>query len=266
MPRVRPGRLAAERDRAADWGMSPFHYPRVGFALCTASALVALDASNTAAQPAASAAPPAAYSVGSAFDVDRGRLVIFGGFVRGTYAGNTWEWDGRAWTLMTSEGPSARNSPAMVYDAARRQVVMFGGDTRTTGALGDTWVYDGEKFVDGVYKVACAACGEVVFSADVCPRCHAPGGLERALRTPNRWPVPSACPSCDDDQVRYVAFVPARVVYEDKRADKARTSTELHEDGFHGYRTDCRDCGTVAALVDACPLCDAPAPLRARPG
>ena len=122
-----------------------------------------------------------------------------------------------------------------------------------------TWVYDGEKFVDGVYEVACAACKEMVFAADVCPRCHAPGGLARALATPNRWPVPAACPSCDDEQLRYVAFVPARVVYEGKRAEKARSSTELHEDGFHGYRADCRDCGTVAELTDACPLCDAPA-------
>jgi hypothetical protein len=129
-----------------------------------------------------------------------------------------------------------------------------------------TWVYDGEKFVDGVYEVACAACGQVVFAADVCPRCHAPGGLARALATPNRWPVPAACPSCDDEQVRYVAFVPARVLYEGKRAEKARTTTELHEDGFHAFRADCRDCGTVAEQIDACPLCDAPAPLRARPG
>ena len=65
---------------------------------------------------------------------------------------------------------------------------------------------------------------------------------------------------------REVAFVPTRVVYEGKRADPARTSTELHEDGFHGFRADCRDCGTVAERTDACPLCDAPGPLRARPG
>jgi hypothetical protein len=88
----------------------------------------------------------------------------------------------------------------------------------------------------------------------------------RALGTPNRWPVPPACPSCDDEQLRYVAFVPARIVYEGKRADKARTMTELYDDGFHGYRADCRDCGTVAERLDACPLCESPAPLRTRPG
>jgi hypothetical protein len=129
-----------------------------------------------------------------------------------------------------------------------------------------SWVFDGEKFVDGVYEVACAACKQVIFEADVCPRCHAPGGLARALATLNRWPVPSACPSCEGEEIGYVAFVPARVEYEGKRAEKPRTSTELHEPGFHGARVDCRTCGTVAAKTDACPLCEAPAPLRPRPG
>jgi hypothetical protein len=129
-----------------------------------------------------------------------------------------------------------------------------------------SWVYDGEKFVDGVYEVACADCRQVVFTADVCPRCHAPGGLDQALHTPNRWPVPASCPSCDEEEVRYIALLPAQVVYEGQRADKARASVELHEDGFHGYRVDCRGCGTVAERTDSCPLCDAPAPLRPRPG
>ena len=129
-----------------------------------------------------------------------------------------------------------------------------------------TWIYDGEKFVDGVYQVACAGCQQVLFAADVCPRCHAPGGLDKALGTPNRWPVPVACPSCDEEQVRYVAMLPARVIYEGQRADKARPTVEAHEDGFHGYRVDCTDCGTVAERADGCPLCDAPAPLRVRPG
>ena len=90
----------------------------------------------------AQATPPAVYSVGAAYDTDRGRLVVFGGYI-GRYIGDTWEWDGSAWTLVTSTGPMPRNSPAVAYDEARHQIVMFGGDTRDTGALGDTWVYDG---------------------------------------------------------------------------------------------------------------------------
>jgi len=129
-----------------------------------------------------------------------------------------------------------------------------------------TWAYDGEKFVDGVYEVACTDCSQIAFAADVCPRCHAAGGLAQALATPNGWPVPAACPSCDGEELRYVAFLPARVTYEGQRADSPRSFTELHDPGFHGQRVDCRDCGPVAALTNACPLCAAPAPLRARPG
>ncbi len=129
-----------------------------------------------------------------------------------------------------------------------------------------TWVYDGEKFIDGVFEVHCADCKQLVFAAQVCPRCHAPDALTTALETPNQWPVPTQCPSCDGEELRYIAMLPARVLYEGKRAEKARSSTELHEPGFHGYRVDCRACGTVAELREQCPLCSAPAPLRVRPG
>lgn len=132
-----------------------------------------------------------------------------------------------------------------------------------------TWAYDGEKFVDGVYDVSCAACGAHLFSADVCPRCHAPGGLARALETPNGLPVPPACADadCGGEEIRYEAFVPARVSYEQGRADKARSATEPHDDGFHGVRATCRACGAIALQrADGCPLCEAPGPLRVRPG
>lgn len=129
-----------------------------------------------------------------------------------------------------------------------------------------TWIYDGEKFVDGVYEVRCGQCDATIFEADVCPRCHAPGGLARALETPNDWTVPRACPSCAEEEVRYVAFVPARVAFEGRRAEKARGLSEPHEDGFHGARVDCTACGTVAVRADVCPLCGGPGPLRTRPG
>jgi hypothetical protein len=138
---------------------------------------------------------------------------------------------------------------------------LMGGEP--VGAI--TWAYDGEKFVDGVFEVTCADCQHGLFSADVCPRCNAVGGLPAVLAAANRWSVPAACPSCAGDEVHYVAMVPARVLYQGKRADRARTTTEILDPGFHGYRVDCEDCGTVAELTDSCPLCQAPAPLRPRP-
>lgn len=139
---------------------------------------------------------------------------------------------------------------------------LLGGEP--VGSL--TWIYDGEKFVDGVYEIACADCKKILLANQDCPRCHAPGALPEILQTTNRFAVPAACPSCGAEEVRYVAMVPARVVYAGKRAEKARTSTELHEPGFHGYRVDCVDCGTVAELTDRCALCARPGPLRERPG
>lgn len=127
------------------------------------------------------------------------------------------------------------------------------------------WVYDGEKFLDGIYEIACAGCGQVVFTSPDCPRCHAAGALAEALATENRYPVPDACPDCGDSEVRYIAFLPAKTTYEGKRADKAKTSVEMHDPGFHGYRVDCKVCGTVAELEGACPLCGAAGPIRARP-
>lgn len=140
-------------------------------------------------------------------------------------------------------------------------VPIMGGDP--IGRV--TWVYDGEKFVDGVYQVSCLDCRAELFSAADCPRCHREGGLAIALAEENRWPVPERCAQCEGEELRYIGFFPAQVRYEGKRGDKARTTTELHEPGFHGYRVDCKRCGTLAELVTECPLCAAPGPLRERP-
>jgi hypothetical protein len=139
---------------------------------------------------------------------------------------------------------------------------LLGGEP--VGSL--TWVYDGEKFVDGVFEVRCTGCGAEVFSASVCPRCNVEGGLALALAANNRFPAPAACHSCDAEEVRLTAMVPAQVTYEGRRAAKPRTSVEFYDPGFHGVRVDCRDCGPIAERRDRCPLCDAAGPLRSRPG
>jgi hypothetical protein len=164
--------------------------------------------------------------------------------------------------LLARGCPRCPGQPLQFRTYVDGRLPLLGGEP--VGSL--TWVYDGERFVDGVFEVRCTACNDVVFSAADCPRCHAPDALAGILARENGWPVPSACPRCDGEEVRYTAFVPARVVYHGKRADKARTSTELYDPGFHGYRVDCRDCGPVAELTARCPLCSAPAPLRPRPG
>lgn len=90
--------------------------------------------------------PLAAYSAGAAYDAAHHGLVVFGGFSSGRYLGETWDWDGSAWTKSATPGPSARNSPALVYDAKRGRVLMFGGDARPAGDLGDMWERIGDQW------------------------------------------------------------------------------------------------------------------------
>ncbi len=163
---------------------------------------------------------------------------------------------------LIARGCDTCGSHRLVFDMMVDGLIpLMGGEP--VGKL--KWAYDGEAFCDGVFEVCCADCKARLFREECCTRCHAEGGLERALSTPNAYPVPLACPKCRGEEVRYIAFLPARTLYEGKRVDKAKTDVDIHDDGFHGYRVDCKVCATVSELRDRCPLCDAAGPLRERP-
>src|SRR5436309_627295 len=55
-----------------------------------------------------------------------------------------WSWDGAAWTLLSSNGPSARSAASRAYDSARDRLVLFGGAAVSTGSpnLSETWRWD----------------------------------------------------------------------------------------------------------------------------
>jgi hypothetical protein len=84
----------------------------------------------------------------AAFDVGRGRMVLFGGYVVDFpalgYFTDTWDWDGTNWTLRTFVlppfGPAGRQTHMMAFDPVRGRTVLFGG-ANTTGDLNDTWEY-----------------------------------------------------------------------------------------------------------------------------
>jgi hypothetical protein len=59
-----------------------------------------------------------------AFDPIRGVGVLFGGSNGET---DTWEWNGSAWALKTTIGPSARYGHAMAFDPVIGAIVLFGG-------------------------------------------------------------------------------------------------------------------------------------------
>ncbi len=77
-------------------------------------------------------------------DPVRGRHILFGGSPGdGTVLGDTWSWDGTAWTLLDPPvSPAARWRHAAAWDAVRQRLVLFGGATET-GATAETWEFDG---------------------------------------------------------------------------------------------------------------------------
>jgi hypothetical protein len=67
-------------------------------------------------------------------------VVLFGGVDSNwVHNGETWEWDGSAWTLRAASGPGPRAWHALAYDSARGVTVLFGG----SGGGDDTWEWDG---------------------------------------------------------------------------------------------------------------------------
>jgi hypothetical protein len=93
--------------------------------------------------------PVARAEAAMAYDSARDRLVLFGGYTitdsGRVRLGDTWEWDGRDWERVSTNGPRARNSAAMTYDPDRRRVVLFGGSTGR--ASNELWEWDGTAWL-----------------------------------------------------------------------------------------------------------------------
>lgn len=93
--------------------------------------------------------PPARRQHAMAYDVKRKRVVMFGGNANAGAASDclnclsdTWEWDGAAWTkITTATTPTAVAGARLAYDYSIGKLVMFGG---TNGnSVNTTWTYDG---------------------------------------------------------------------------------------------------------------------------
>lgn len=89
--------------------------------------------------------PPPRDAHRMATDLATHRVVMFGGWNGSVYLGDTWEYDGLAWTGKALPGPRARALHGLAYDEARGVTLLFGGvfAPGQSGYLGDTWQYAG---------------------------------------------------------------------------------------------------------------------------
>ncbi|MBL8752033.1 MAG: hypothetical protein JNK15_01925 [Planctomycetes bacterium] len=74
----------------------------------------------------------------------QGNVFLFGGeTVVGGLLGDTWRWDGTAWSQVSSPTtPSPRAGAAVAYDSVADRAVLFSG----TSLLADTWTFDGQQW------------------------------------------------------------------------------------------------------------------------
>lgn len=92
------------------------------------------------------------------YDSHRKKVTLFGGADAAQVRSDTWEWDGSCWNRANSnetEGPGPRAFAALAYDSARKRAVLFGGNRVLFGKtvednklLGDTWEWDGQKWLE----------------------------------------------------------------------------------------------------------------------
>jgi Galactose oxidase, central domain len=82
-----------------------------------------------------------------AYDRNRNRLVLFGGFTASGPSGETWEWDGQEWTQVSETGPQERTLHAMAFDSSKNVVTLFGGQLeQEQTVLNDTWEWNGQDW------------------------------------------------------------------------------------------------------------------------
>jgi formylglycine-generating enzyme required for sulfatase activity len=69
-----------------------------------------------------------------------GRAVLHGGAdsAYATNYGDSWAWDGAAWTQLSGTSPAGRHGAASAFDAQKGQTVLWGGRA-ATGFFADTW-------------------------------------------------------------------------------------------------------------------------------
>lgn len=155
-------------------------------------------------------------------------------------------------TILVDRGcPSCTSKRLLIESLVTESVPLLGGEVYGS----PTWSYKGEHLVDGTFRIACEECAHEIYAATACPRCTSAGGVARALETMNAFMLPTRCTQCGSERMTAAAIVPARVVYEGKRAQKARTDTTPDDEGFHALEVSCKSCRATTRATGACVLC-----------
>lgn len=169
--------------------------------------------------------------------------------------------DEKSFEAIVSAGcPACQSAKVEIKSFIDRRVLLMLADPTDAGR----WVHDGEKFVDGAYVITCAGCATVLFESPDCPRCHAEGGLAKALGETSRMPIPKRCAACNELELIALALCPASARYGTGETPKPKALAEYGEPGHHMVAYACESCD-AAVVTQKCPLCDAPGPLRVRP-
>jgi Zn ribbon nucleic-acid-binding protein len=157
-----------------------------------------------------------------------------------------------AFTVLVDAGcPDCPGKRLAVEALVAQRLALLGGEPY--GA--PSWAYKGEDLVRGTYRISCEGCKRELFTATACPQCDAPDGVEKALTSENAFLLPRECATCGSEQLVAISLLPALVVYEGKRANKARARAGPDDPGFHAVRIECARCHGVVQPRTPCPLC-----------
>lgn len=99
--------------------------------------------------------PPDRQFSSIAFDAQRNRTLIFGGYGLQQFYKELWSWDGSKWTRLAKDkkSPTNRSLASMFYDPRSQRVVLFGGIGRNSISnpverFGDMWTWDGNAWTE----------------------------------------------------------------------------------------------------------------------
>jgi hypothetical protein len=79
------------------------------------------------------------------YDIDNGRVLMFGGSGDRGPLRDLVAWDGSKWELLSADGPGPRDGALFVYDRHRGVAVLYGGRVGRK-VLDDTWEWDGASW------------------------------------------------------------------------------------------------------------------------